>query len=421
MDSIELGYLKDLRLFFKQYPAKTYLVAVSGGLDSMLLCKLMLQLQLPIEVMHVNYGLRGEESEKDQAHVQAFCEQNQIPLHLKRCKLQQLLTEQGGNLQAEARRSRYAFFEEIRNQKEGCFICTAHHADDQIETFWLQLARGAGMKGLAGMMNNNQYVLRPFLQLSRDQIFSIAKTWQIAYRQDSSNSNTKYRRNLWRNVLIPFLSKQLPQIKSSVQVIQKQFQQEIETQQNKLEQAKQQFQKTKSIGLIEISQLSSYQFVELFKSAQVPPHITTRISDLFKAENGKYLTWKDATNHSSLFLVKNQNRIQLFHSEVIDWDFEILPIPCYTKNAIDQTKIIGAPFFRMAHADDKIKVMGMNGSKRVMQIFKETGIPLPLRTQQLVLCDEEKILAIPGILINKLILAKPDDTKLWTLNMHKKP
>lgn len=397
MDSIELSHLKDLRLFFEQYPAKTYLVAVSGGLDSMLLCKLMLQLQLPIEVMHVNYGLRGEESELDQAHVLAFCEQNQIPLHLKRCMLEQQLVEHGGNLQAEARRIRYEFFDEIRNQKEGGYICTAHHADDQIETFWLQLARGAGMKGLAGMRNNNQYVLRPLLQLSREQLSSLAKSLHITYRQDSSNSNTKYRRNLWRHVLIPFLSAQLPQIKSSVQVIQKQFQQEIEAQQLKLEQAKQQFEKTKSISLIEISQLSAYQFVEFFKSAQVPPHIITRVSDLFKAKNGKYLTWNDATTNLSLFLVKNQISIQLFHSKVFDWDFEIQPITSYTKNAIDQTKIIGLPFFRMANADDKIKVKGMNGSKRVMQILKEKGIPLPLRTQQLVLCDEEKILAIPGI------------------------
>jgi tRNA(Ile)-lysidine synthase len=189
--------LETLRAYFKTNKASCYLVAVSGGKDSMLLCELLRKLALPFEVVHVNYGLRGAESEADQAFVEAYCLQYNLPLHLKRVALAASLQQQPQNLQAEARRIRYAFFSEIQQQQPDILICTAHHAADQVETFWLQLARGAGMKGLAAMAYSQKGLLRPLLNLRPETLHEVALELELKWREDSSNAALKYRRNRW--------------------------------------------------------------------------------------------------------------------------------------------------------------------------------------------------------------------------------
>ena len=107
-------------------------LALSGGLDSMVLCHLLLELQLPFQILHVNYGLRGAESNADQALVAAFCQKHQIKLEVLEVSLKEQLTSNKLNLQAEARKIRYDFFKKIQNENPKSLICTAHHADDQI-------------------------------------------------------------------------------------------------------------------------------------------------------------------------------------------------------------------------------------------------------------------------------------------------
>ena len=148
--------LLDLSAFFKKNKANTYLLAVSGGLDSMVLCHLLLELERPLQILHVNYGLRGAESNADQALVAAFCQKHQIKLEVLKVSLKERLSNNKLNLQAEARKIRYDFFKKIQSENPKSLICTAHHADDQIETFWLQLARDAGIKGLAGELARRQ-------------------------------------------------------------------------------------------------------------------------------------------------------------------------------------------------------------------------------------------------------------------------
>ena len=148
-DALLEEVLDALRVFFKAHQARTYLVATSGGKDSMLLCELMRTLALPFELLHINYGLRGKESDEDAAFLKAYCKKYNLSFHSKCIELSAELQHQKKNLQAEARRIRYDFFKTVQQNQPNSLICTAHHADDQIETFWLQLLRGAGMKGLA--------------------------------------------------------------------------------------------------------------------------------------------------------------------------------------------------------------------------------------------------------------------------------
>jgi tRNA(Ile)-lysidine synthase len=418
--------LINLTHFFEQNNATTYLVAVSGGLDSMALCTLLLELQLPIQILHVNYGLRGTESDADQAFVTAYCQKHQIKLEVLEVGLKNELANNKLNLQAEARRIRYAFFKEVQAQTPDSLVCTAHQADDQIETFWLQLARGAGLKGLAGMARQNEHLLRPLLNLTRLEVLELAKEMNVTWREDSSNATLKYRRNLWRHELLPYLNTKVPGLNQEIALIQKVFSREIDFQQEQLKQALQKFKVEKSISLNELAQLSTYQFIEIFKLTGIPTHVIRRISDLFQAENGKHLSWKDAKNNASNFLVKHKQQITLFTQEQPEWRYTLQPTTLketkeQQSNLIDLAQINGQPYFRQVQMGDSIRISGMKGSKKVLQVLKEAGVPAPLRKQQLVLCDDQKVLAIPSLQINAQIKAQAKTTHFAKLCFSKKP
>ena len=418
--------LRDLTHFFGQNNATTYLVAVSGGLDSMLLSTLMLELQLPIQILHVNYGLRDTESAADHTFVAAYCQKHNIKLEVLEVGLKNQLAAHKLNLQAEARRIRYAFFKEVQAQTPNSLLCTAHQADDQIETFWLQLARGAGLKGLAGMARQSENLLRPLLHLTRSEVLALAKEMKVTWREDSSNASLKYRRNLWRHEFLPYLNTKSPGLNHEIALIQKVFYREIEGQEAPLKQAIQKFKNEKIISLNEISQLSAYQFIELFKNSGVPTHVIRRISELFQAENGKYLSWKDGKDQKSYYFIKHQQQIQLYSKEPFVWHYSLHPV--LEKEGLEQQQqlvdmdlIKGQPYFRAVQMGDSISISGMKGSKKVLQILKEAGVPAPLRKQQLILCDDQKVLAIPTLQINAQIKAHANTTQFATLCFSKNP
>lgn len=414
--------LIELRAFFTAHEAQTYFVAVSGGLDSMLLTSLLIELKLPIELVHVNYGLRGDESDGDQQFLADFCREKHLKFHCKKVDLSTILKAEKTNLQAKARELRYAFFRELQSRTAQSLIVTAQHKSDQIETFWLQLVRGAGLKGLAGMSTAQDGLLRPFLAYSREELQEFALELKVAYREDSSNASLKYRRNYWRHKLIPYLNSAFPTIDQNICLIQEQFKREINQQNALLEQAICEFKNNKSISLIKISKLSAYQFVELFKSSEIPTYIIRRIGSLFRAESGKFLTWHDRQTNRHFYLVKQGLQLQLFSDAVQEWNFQLSTAHSQSQEGIliDPSAICGVPFWRILHPNDKMKVKGMEGSKKVLQILKEAGVPSPIRKLQWVLCDQEKVLAVPGLQVNAKILASASTQNSTVLCFSKK-
>ena len=417
----------DLTHFFEQNKADTYLLAVSGGLDSMVLCTLLHELQLPIKILHVNYCLREADSDEDQAFVAAYCQKHHIKLEVLEVGLKNQLVINKLNLQAEARRIRYAFFKEVQAQTPNSLLCTAHQADDQIETFWLQLARGAGLKGLAGMARQSENLLRPMLNLSRSEVLALAKEMKVTWREDSSNATLKYRRNLWRHEFLPYLNTKSPGLNQEIALIQKVFTREIEGKEALLKQAIRNFNINQSISLVELSQLSAYQFIELFKNSGVPTHVIRRISDLFQAENGKYLSWTDGKDQKSYYFIKHQQQIQLYSKEPFVWHYSLHPVlekeglEQQQQQLVDMDLIKGQPYFRAVQMGDSISISGMKGSKKVLQILKEAGVPAPLRKQQLILCDDQKVLAVPTLQINAQIKAHANTTQFAALGFSKNP
>jgi len=179
------------------------ILALSGGIDSMVLADLLLKVKVDFVVAHCNFHLRGEESDGDERFVREFAERNGIQCFVKHFDTEQYAAEQGISIEMAARDLRYVWFEELRQQLGYDKIAVAHHADDQAETFFINLLRGAGLRGLKGMQPQNGAIIRPLLWASREQIHQYAVENQILWREDHTNAESIYLRNKIRNQLLP--------------------------------------------------------------------------------------------------------------------------------------------------------------------------------------------------------------------------
>lgn len=184
-------------------PTDKLLLAVSGGADSMVLMRLLQRLGYYFEVAHVNYQLRGEESEGDEMFVTSYCKEHAITFHAKRFETNLLAKAAGKGIQEIARDIRYHWFEELMVKQNLTYILTAHHANDQAETILHRFIRGSGVRGLSGIAAKKNTLVRPLLFAKKSDILQFAQTEIIAYRNDSSNDKTDYTRNFIRHQLIP--------------------------------------------------------------------------------------------------------------------------------------------------------------------------------------------------------------------------
>ncbi|AWA30456.1 tRNA lysidine(34) synthetase TilS [Flavobacterium magnum] len=194
---------------------KRLLLAVSGGLDSMALAHLFLKLPFEIGIAHCNFTLRGEESDADEAFVKSFAETHHIPFFQTRFDTASFAKDFKLSTQLAARELRYNWFREILEQDKFDYVVTAHHADDNLETFLINFSRGTGPEGLTGIPAINGQIIRPLLPFSRDEIQTYARQNELAWREDSSNTSDKYLRNKLRQHVIPLLKEINPSLLQS--------------------------------------------------------------------------------------------------------------------------------------------------------------------------------------------------------------
>ncbi|MBC7640815.1 MAG: tRNA lysidine(34) synthetase TilS, partial [Flavobacterium sp.] len=199
---------------------KKLIVAVSGGLDSMVLLYLFKKLNFEIAIAHCNFQLRGLESFADQNFVKEYSIANDIPIFVTQFDTINFANDYKFSIQVAARNLRYNWFNELLETKNYDFILTAHHADDSLETFIINLSRGTGLDGLTGIPTQNDKIVRPFLIFSRQEIEDYAKENNIIWRNDSSNASDKYLRNKIRHYVVPQLKDLNPNFLESFQKTQ---------------------------------------------------------------------------------------------------------------------------------------------------------------------------------------------------------
>jgi len=199
-------FSKHIKKEFRFLNKSKLLVCVSGGVDSMVLINLLNRFNYDVSIAHCNFNLRNEESDLDENFVKNYAFSNSIPFFSKSfvTKLPK------HSMQMAARNLRYEWFYEILKTEKLDYIITAHHLDDSLETFILNLSRASGIEGLTGIKKLNDLIVRPLLVFSKKEILNYAKANNIKWREDSTNKNNNYQRNQIRNEIIPLLKKLHP-------------------------------------------------------------------------------------------------------------------------------------------------------------------------------------------------------------------
>lgn len=213
MQNIFLSYIKNQKLFI---PSDKILLTVSGGIDSVVMCELFHKAKLKFAIAHCNFQLRAKESDADELFVKQLAKTYNVEFFCKRFNTSSHADKQKSSIQMAARELRYEWFEDIRKKEKCQYITTAHHLDDSIETFFINLIRGTGIAGLHGILPKQGKIIRPLLFTNKKEIESFAKKNKLHYREDSSNASDKYVRNKLRHHVIPVFKELNPDFETSV-------------------------------------------------------------------------------------------------------------------------------------------------------------------------------------------------------------
>ncbi len=208
-----LRFITENQLF---KPTDRLLLAVSGGIDSVVLTELCHQAGFTFGLAHCNFQLRGKDSEGDEVFVQQLAQQYGVDCHIHRFETKEFAKKRGISIQMAARELRYSWFEEIRQQFHYAYILTAHHQDDLLETVLLNLTRGTGLAGLHGILPQKERLVRPLLFTPRNDIQTFLTQNQLPWREDSSNASVDYARNRLRHHVVPILKELNPNVADSV-------------------------------------------------------------------------------------------------------------------------------------------------------------------------------------------------------------
>lgn len=402
--NIEASFAKVLN----KHKAEHYLLGVSGGCDSMAMLSLFQKQKKSFSVLHVNYNLRVPESDKDEALVRSYCATNSIPFQVLNYPLAEDL-KNGGNLQNIARKVRYNFFNSHLSKHESAILCLAHHKNDQEESFWMAMARGGGLRAMAGMKAFEQPILRPFLKHTKLALLNYAKVQKIKWREDLSNQSNKYTRNVWRNVLIPQLKTNNSEVSAAVELLQNHFSSQSIRDSKRVQILIPNDVQNFELSANEVAQLHSNEWIELLDQLNIKKSLALQILSLYQSENGKKIildnslcayafVWKTSTG--LLFEAKKNETKETPLFTVLSC--EKLP-KVFNKSLLylDESKIEGTISVRKWKLGDRIYPIGIKGSKLVSDILKDAKVPLHERDNIWLLIDGRKILSLIGYVIDR--------------------
>jgi len=397
------------------------LLACSGGVDSVILFHALLFQKTPFAVLHVNYQLRENDSEEDEAFVRKLCAENGIPVRVFRCPTG-LTKGDGKNLQNEARKFRHTLFKQWTAISENHKVLLAHHKNDQVETFFLQHFRGSGAFGLSGMRIESHQLIRPFLELSKEQLHNYAQERQLKWREDASNSSSNYLRNLFRNEIIPELEEEIPFLIESVLVFQNKLRESIESETRTSEKWIMEVISNQFIPSEEWEEQSELTQLLLLKNLNLPGWFLKRLNEGFCLSLSAELVCE------SLWFYKGTKGMYIRNKNAIpkQWEYKIgksQPNSSLQENdalictaEIDLSKL----HLREVTKEDKIQLAGMTGQKRVWDLLKEAGIPSQIRSEWPVLTLDNQVLWIPNIAVSDAPFTKKGDSSTVRISLIEK-
>ena len=403
---------------FPFFNEKKLLLATSGGLDSMVLLHLFQQLNFKFAIAHCNFQLRGIESFGDQNFVQEYADANKIPVFITQFDTTAFANDYKLSTQVAARKLRYNWFCELLETKNYDFILTAHHADDNLETFLINLSRGTGLEGLTGIPQQNDKIGRPLLLFSRQEIEDYANENAIQWREDSSNASDKYLRNKIRHHLVPILKELNPNFIASFQKTQSYLQESQDMVDDAAIMVYQQVAKeqgdTIHFDLKKLKQLSNFRSYLFQWLKEFGFTAWEDIYDLAESQTGKKVysdTYLLLKNRNFLILspLNQKDEVEEFIIEEnqADVNFPIKLSFCkadYISNMsittifVDADKLKFPLVLRKWKEGDSFSPFGMNGkTKKVSKFFKDEKLSLIEKDTTWILCSDNQIIWIVGI------------------------
>ncbi|WP_291103699.1 MULTISPECIES: tRNA lysidine(34) synthetase TilS [unclassified Flavobacterium] len=397
---------------------KKLLLATSGGLDSMVMVDLFKNLSFEIAIAHCNFQLRGVESFGDQNFVQDYAEVNNIPIFVTQFDTEAFAKDYKLSTQVAARELRYNWFYELLETKNYDYILSAHHADDNLETFIINIIRGTGLDGLTGIPVQNDKIIRPLLIFSRQEIEYYAKQNNIGWREDSSNASDKYLRNKIRHNLVPILKELNPDFLSSFQKTQAYLQESQTMVEDASIMVYQQVAKEKEediyFDLKQLKKLPNYKSYLYQWLNEFGFSAWEDIYDLVESQSGKQIFSKEfrlLKNRDFLILTpinpinkKEEYFIKKDQKEVkvpLNLTFSRVKAISNVLNAaifVDEDKLQFPLVLRHWKEGDYFQPFGMEGkSKKVSKLFKDEKLSLIEKENTWLLCSGNQIIWIVGI------------------------
>lgn len=398
-------YIERHRLFAA---GSKVLVALSGGADSVALLCLLSGLGYPCEAAHCNFGLRGEESDRDEAFVRGLCREHAIPLHVTRFETTKEAEKRHISIEMAARELRYRWFEEVRQQCGAEAIAVAHHRDDSIETFLLNLLRGTGINGLRGIQPRRGNIMRPLLCLDRQEIIGYLESIGQAYVTDSSNLEDEYMRNKIRLHLLPLMEEIHPAARRSIQQTAAHLDEAAEIHNRSMEELCRKVRTPEGISIPLLQQTPAPQSVlhELlhplgFNSAQIAEMARTlngQPGKVFTAAGGRVVKDRDmllveAASISDTAQSAGKPVLEMEEAAYTP-EFAIPRDRCTA--CFDADKLEHPLSLRLWRHGDTFVPFGMKGRKRVSDYLTDRKFSLPRKERQWVLCCGEEIIWLVG-------------------------
>ena len=449
----------DLLQQFKEYskkenlfqPKDRLLLAVSGGVDSVVLCELCKQAGYDFVIAHCNFQLRGEESERDEQFVRKLAEKYDVNIAVKKFDIKKYAEELKLGIQEAARSQRYRWFTKIcvdgtfdnsvrqdtskgewritiDKTKPTIWIVTAHHANDSVETLLMNFFKGTGIKGLQGILPKHEqfhFLIRPLLFAKKEQLLEFANENNLSFVQDSSNESNKYTRNYFRNELIPSIEKVFPKVEDNLidnlerfREIDLLYNQSIELHKKKLIEKKgEEFH----IPVLKLKKTESLRTIvyEIIKDFDFSPNQADEVIALLESETGKYIqspTHRIIKNRNWLIISPNktleaQNILIEENDTKIEFSNGILE---FKKALNSQFSILSSQLIAQLNADeiefplllrkwkqgDYFYPLGMKKKKKLSRFFIDQKLSLTEKEIIWVIEMNKKIILVFGIRID---------------------
>ncbi|MBO4641904.1 MAG: tRNA lysidine(34) synthetase TilS [Bacteroidaceae bacterium] len=393
------------------------LVGVSGGADSVALLHILLDLGYKIEALHCNFQLRGEESDRDEAFVDTLCQNLNIPIFIKHFSTAEYASEHRISIEMAARDLRYEWFREMKTLLGAQCIAVAHHKDDQAETLMLNLVRGTGMRGLAGMYPKNGDIIRPFLCLNKREILNYLKEIGQEYTTDSTNLERETLRNVIRLDIMPRLEQLNPQAIENLANTARIMQESWPYYQESIETHMQQMGITPNKGA-----LASFTPTLLHEWLYGKGFSATQEKEILSvASDGTGKRW-ESMNYQLLldrgYLLLEERGENESSTELITEYVDSMTDQGSDVAYLDAEKILMPLTMRKTQKGDRFVPFGMTGFKLVSDFLTDLKCSLFEKQRQQVVCSGEDIVWVVGRRSDNRYRITPSTKKILKLRIN---